>query len=447
MALQVARLLLQRDRYLGRLRSRYGDMFSLRVPGLGDVVVVTDPELIRLTLTGDPEVLEAGEGNEPLEVVLGDRSLLLLDGAEHLSQRKLLLPPFHGANLARYRELIGELADQALDRMPVGPPFALLPHMQALTLEIIMRVVFDISDRERLEELRPLLRRLLRLVTSHQAIPRYVFRRAGTMRVWRSFHRVAAEADRVLLAEIARRRADPDLDQRTDILAMLLRARYEDGTGMSDRALRDQLMTLLLAGHETTANALAWTFERLVRSPEALAKLTEEARHGEGDAYAAAVVTEALRVRAPVPFIARRLTRPFELGGYTIPPGTRIVPLILTVHHRGDLYPEPYRFRPERFLDSRPDTYAWLPFGGGIRRCIGASFATLEMKEVLHRLVRRGTFAAPARRGERGMLHAVFFRPARGGRVVLEHREPRPEPAPLQATAVEPAADPPVPVP
>ena len=188
MALQVARLLLQRDRYLGRLRSRYGDMFSLRVPGLGDVVVVTDPELIRLTLTGDPEVLEAGEGNEPLEVVLGDRSLLLLDGAEHLSQRKLLLPPFHGANLARYRELIGELADQALDRMPVGRPFALLPHMQALTLEIIMRVVFDISDRERLEELRPLLRRLLRLVTSHQAIPRYVFRRAGTMRVWRAFH-------------------------------------------------------------------------------------------------------------------------------------------------------------------------------------------------------------------------------------------------------------------
>src|SRR5207244_248934 len=163
--------------------------------------------------------------------------------------------------------------DQALDRMPVGPPFALLPHMQALTLEIIMRVVFDISDRERLEELRPLLRRLLRLVTSHQAIPRYVFRRAGTLRVWRAFHR--------RVAEIARRRADPDLDQRTDILAMLLRARYEDGTGMSDRALRDQLMTLLLAGHETTANALAWTFERLVRSPDALAKLTEEASHGE----------------------------------------------------------------------------------------------------------------------------------------------------------------------
>jgi cytochrome P450 len=206
-------------------------------------------------------------------------------------------------------------------------------------------------------------------------------------------------------------------------------------------------MTLLLAGHETTANALAWTFERLVRSPDALASLSEEARTGESDAYAGAVVTEALRVRSPVPFIARRLTRSYELGGYTIPPGTRIVPLVLSLHLRGDLYPEPYRFRPERFLDARPDTYAWLPFGGGIRRCIGASFATLEMKEVLHRFVRRGTFAAPARRGERGMLHAIFFRPARGAWVVLTHREPRPEAAQVGATSAEPSANRPVPVP
>jgi len=424
MGLQVARLLLQRDAYLGKLRRRYGDLFSLRVPGIGHVVVVTEPELIRQVLTGDPTVLEAGEGNEPLALVLGSRSLLLLDGAEHLSQRKLMLPPFHGANLERYRELMGQLSEEALDTWPVGRPFALLPRMQALTLEIIMRVVFDIQDSERLEELRPHLRRVLALVTSHQAIPRFVFRRVGGMRSWRAFHRALAAADEVLLAEIARRRADPDLEERSDIVAMLLRARDEDGHGMSDVALRDQLMTLLLAGHETTATALAWTFERLLRNPEPLARLEAEAREGEEDVYAGAVVTEALRTRPPIPFIARRLTRPFELGGYVIPRGTRIVPLILTVHHRRDLYPKAGAFEPERFLGTRPDTYGWLPFGGGIRRCIGASFATLEMKVVLHTVLRRARFEAVTPRPERGMLHAIFFRPTRGGRVVLAERAP-----------------------
>jgi len=422
MGLQVARLLIQRDSYLATLRRRHGDLFSLRVPGIGDVVIVTDPDLVRQVLTGDPAILEAGEGNRPLELVLGRRSLLLLDGAEHLSQRKLLLPPFHGTNLAGYRELIEELADHALDDLPLGQPFALLPHMQALTLEIILRVVFDIQDRERLEELRPRLRRVLALVTSHQVIPRFVLRRFGGMRTWRAFNRAVADADRLLFAEIARRRADPRLEERQDIMALLLRARDEEGNGMSDRALRDQLMTLLMAGHETTATALAWTFERLVRHPEAMARLTEEARAGGTDAYAAAVVTEALRARPPIPFIARRLTAPFELGGYEIPRGVRLVPLVVTVHHRGDLYPQPGAFRPERFLDARPETYEWLPFGGGIRRCIGASFATLEMKQVLHSLLRRGTFSASAQRSERGMLHAIFFRPSRGGRVILERR-------------------------
>jgi cytochrome P450 len=423
MLLQAWRLLVQREAYLPNLRRRYGDMFSLRVPGIGPVVVVTEPELVREVLTGDPQVLEAGEGNAPLGVVLGQRSLLLLDGADHLAQRKLLLPPFHGANLAQYRELIGELTEASMATWPQGRPFALLPRMQALTLEIIMQVVFGIHDRERLEELRPRLQRVLRLVTSFQAIPRYALRHIGGMRSWRAFHRAVADADRVLLAEIARRRADPDLEERTDIMALLLRARDEDGNGMSDEALRDQLMTLLMAGHETTANGLAWAMERLVRTPAALERLTEEAGAGDGDAYAGAVVTEVLRARPPVPFIARRLTRPLELGGYTIPARTRIVPLILAMHHRPDLYPQPAAFRPERWLDERPDTYAWLPFGGGIRRCIGASFATLEMKQVLHTVTRGGTFSAPPGAGvERGMLQAIFFRPDKGGRVVLEGR-------------------------
>ena len=408
--------------YVARWRERYGDLFTLHVPSIGCVVAVTDPELVKQALTGDPEVLEAGEGNRPLEIAVGPRSLLILDGTEHLSQRKLLLPPFHGAALDQYRDLIGRLADEALDRMPVGKPFGLLPRMQELTLEIIMQVVFGIEDERRLAELRPRLRRLLALATSPQIYPRYALRAVGGMRSWRSYRRAVTEADRLLLDEIARRRADPDLESRTDIVALLLRARTEEGEGMSDAAMRDQLATLVIAGHETTANALSWTFERLVRHPDALERLTEEAAAENGDAYAGAVVQEAMRVRPPVPFVARKLTRSFELDGHVLPAGTRVLPLIILIHDRADLYQDPHAFRPERFLDARPETYGWLPFGGGIRRCIGASFATLEMKEVLHRMVRRGDFAATSKRSERPFMRAIFFSPLRGGRVVLERR-------------------------
>jgi long-chain acyl-CoA synthetase len=415
------------------LRHLYGDVFTLRVPSLGNVVALTDPELVKQVLTADPAVLEAGEGNRPLGIVVGPRSLLLLDGPEHIEQRKLLLPQLHGAGLDRYSGPIGELAEEMLDRWPLDRQFPVLPHMQALTLEIIMRVVFGVEEESRLAALRPKLRRLLALARSREVYVRYLLRGVGGMRTWGSFRRVVAETDELLLHEIAARRADPELEQRDDILTLLLRARTEDGESLSDAALRDQLMTMLVAGHETTATGLAWALERLVRHPNAMDRLTDEAGSQDGDAYANAVVLETLRTRPPVPIVARRLTRPYELAGHRLPAGTRIVPLIVAIHRRADLYPpDPLAFRPERFLQARPETYNWLAFGGGIRRCIGASFATLEMKIVLRTMARRLRFAVAERRSEPPDVRAIFYVPRFGARVSIKRRLPRGKGLPRQ---------------
>jgi long-chain acyl-CoA synthetase len=421
------------------LRERYGDVFTLRVPSLGNVVALTDPELVKQILTADPAVLEAGEGNRPLGIVVGPRSLLLLDGSEHLEQRKLLLPQLHGARLDRYNAPIEELTEQVIDRWPLGQQFPVLPEMQALTLEIIMRVVFGIEEESRLAALRPKLRRLLSLARSREVYVRFLLRGLGGMRTWGRFRRLVAETDQLLMGEIAARRADPQLEQREDTLALLLRARTEDGEGLSDAALRDQLVTLLVAGHETTATGLAWALERLVRHPGAMSHLTDEAHNGDGDDYANAVVLETLRTRPPVPIIARRLTRPYELAGHRLPPGTRIVPLIVAIHRRADLYPpDPLAFRPERFLQARPETYNWLAFGGGIRRCIGASFATLEMKLVLHTMARRLRFAVAERRSEPPDVRAIFYVPRFGAQVSIERRLPRGADPPRLITAPKP---------
>ncbi len=418
------RVLREGESRLDDLRERYGDAFTLRVPTLGPVVALTDPELVKQVLTADPAVLEAGAGNRPLGIVVGRRSVMLLDGAEHLDMRKLLLPQLHGTRLERYSETIEELAEEMVDRWPLQRQFPVLPHMQALTLEVIMRVVFGVEDERRLQELRPTLRRLLALVGSRGIYLRYPLRRLGGISTWRSFQRVMADTDRLLGEEIAARRADPDLEQRDDVLALLLGARTEGGEPLSDAALRDQLVTLLVAGHETTATGLAWALERLTRHPEALRRLTEEATDATGEQYAIAVAHETLRTRPPVPIVARRLSRPFELAGYRLPKGTRVVPLIVTIHRRPDLYPDPRAFRPERFLEARPATYSWLAFGGGIRRCIGASFATLEMRIVLHTVARRLQLAAAERRSEPPDVRAIFYTPRYGAQISIERRLP-----------------------
>jgi cytochrome P450 family 135 len=400
--------LLGGQRFIEHCRRRYGATFTLRVVGIGTVVVLSEPEDVKATFQAGPDVLDAGAANRPISILLGQRSLLVLDGAEHLRQRKLMLPPLHGERLQLYRDLIDELAEAMIDRWPVGEPFAVLPEMRRLTLQIIMRVVFGSDEAE----LRERIAALMGFASSDETGVRYVLRRAGAVRFWRAFTDARARADELIYAEIARRRARPTGGD--DILSLLLGA-------MSDEEVRDELVTLLVAGHETTATGLAWTFELLSRHPLALARATAEARGGDGEErYAGAVVQEALRLRPPVGVMARKVRKPIVLAGYELPPGVRLVPAIPYVNRHPRIYPEPDAFRPERFLDGAPDTYAWIPFGGGIRRCIGASFAQLEMRRVLQAVLRRGELAHADGKPERAVRQSIVYPPRNGGRVVLK---------------------------
>ena len=409
--------------FIQRCVARFGEAFTLRIVGLGTIVVVADPADIKAVFTAGPEVLDAGSGNRPIEILLGRRSVLVLDGAEHMRQRKLMLPSFHGERLAVYRGLIDRLAEDSLDGWPLGTPFPLLPEMQRLTLEIILRVVFGVADPERHAALRERIRVLVGYAASDETGVRYVLRRFGALRAWRAFARAHAAADELIYREIAERRARPTGGD--DVLSLLLQARDEDGQPMTDVELRDELVTLLVAGHETTATGLAWAFELLTHHPAAMARLTAEARAGEEERYAAAVVQETLRLRPPVGVMARRVRRPIVLAGRELAPGVRLVPAIPVVNHNPRVYPQPESFQPERFLEHAPDTYAWIPFGGGIRRCLGASFAQLEMRRVLHVVLRRAALRAADPEPDRPVRRAIVYPPRAGARVVLESRGPR----------------------
>ncbi len=411
--------------FLEECRRLYGDWFTVRLARIGTFVFVADPAAIKEIFTGDPALLRAGQANAPLAPVVGSRSVLLLDGAEHLRQRRLMLPPFHGARMARYGELMAEITEAELDRWPLREPFPLRPRTQAITLEIILRVVFGVRDAARLEALRAALVALLAQSTSPATMLPWLRRDLGPFSPWRRFMRLRRRVDALIYDEIARRREDPALEERDDILSLLLQARDEDGEALTDRELRDELVTLLVAGHETTATALAWAFERLLRHPAALDRLTAEARDGgEDDPYAGAVVQETLRLRPPLPAVGRMLTEPAQIAGRPLPAGVRLAPSIYLVHRREDLYPEPAAFRPERFLDSPPETYGWLPFGGGVRRCLGASFATFEMKIVLRTILARARLEADDARPEPVRRRAIVLAPGREGRAVLVERAP-----------------------
>jgi cytochrome P450 len=403
--------------FMERAHGRFGDTFTVRLAQVGTFVFVSEPAELKRVFTAPPGLLRAGEANVRLEPVLGPRSVLLLDGAEHLRQRRLLLPPFHGERMGAYREEIRAVAARAAAGWPRGEPFALQPRFQAVTLEIILRLVFGVRDAGRLAALRRALVALLGAVSGPVALLPWLRRDLGPGSPWRRFLHARADADRLIFAELARRRVAPDLAERGDILSLLLAARHEDGTAMTDAELRDELMTLLVAGHETTATALAWAAAQLVRRPEALERLRAEARDGEGTTYAEAVTRETLRRRPPLPLVARAVHRPWTVGPWTVPPGALVAPCIYLAHHREESYPDPVAFRPERFLGRAPDTYAWLPFGGGVRRCLGASFAQLEMVEVL-RAVAATVDLRPTGDPEPVGRRAIILAPRRGARVV-----------------------------
>jgi cytochrome P450 len=402
-----------------RARRRYGDVFTVRLAQVGTFVFTTDPELLKAVFTTGPDKLRAGEANVALEPVLGSRSVLLLDGAEHIRQRRLMLPPFHGERLRAYEQLIAEIAADEIRRWPGGEPLVLQPRMQAVTLEVILRVVFGMDEGPRLVELRERLKKLLTVSTRPWALVPWLRRDLGPLSPWAQFLQVRDAVDDAIFAEVARRRDDPTLPERTDIFSMLMQARDEDGQPLTDRELRDELITLLVAGHETTATGLAWAFERMVRHPGGLDRLAgDDARE-----YADAVVHETLRLRPPIPIVARRVVNePFQLGEHEIPVGTMVAPCIYLVHRRADLYPDPYAFRPERFLERPPETYSWLPFGGGMRRCIGASFAVLEMSTILRTVARELRLEPSGGGPELISRRAIVFAPSRGGEVVASVR-------------------------
>jgi cytochrome P450 family 135 len=404
-------------RMFASLRSRYGDVFTVRFPSFPPLVYVAAPDLVKRVFAGDPAVFHAGEANAMvLEPALGPHSVLTLDEGEHMRQRKLLLPPFHGESIRRYGEVIQEIAERDVESWPVGTTFALRPRTQRITLDVILRAVFGIRDPERFERARRLVDEFGRRSHAILLFPA-LRRRFGRYSPFARFERARDELDAFIYEEIAIRR--DDRAEREDVLSLLLGATHEDGTPMSDRELRDELVTVIGAGHETTATALAWAVERLVRAPRVLARLRESVARGD-DEYLEAVVKETLRTRPVITDVARRVTKPVEIDSYSVPAGTLVMPAIIAIHHRADLYPDPLEFRPERFLEGQGEGYAWIPFGGGVRRCIGASFAEYEMRIVLRTIFKRVDLRAPSAEPERLRPRNITMAPARGGRVVVE---------------------------
>ena len=413
--LQTARWLLRPISFMESCRRRFGEVFSVRFLGFrSPMVMLSDPEAIRALYTERAHQLPPGRGIALLPVV-GPRSVLLLEGAEHLARRKLMLPPFHGQRMRAYEATVAEVAERDLDGWPSGEPFAVHPRMQAVTLEVIVRAVFGVTDPARGAQLRELLRRLLDGTASFGLQFGFMLsRRFGGPDPLAGVRALRREIDVLLLAEIAERRGAGA--EGEDILSLLMAARFEDGEPMSDGELCDQLVTLLVAGHETTATALAWTLELLVHHPEILAELRADVDAGS-DAYLRAVIAEALRLRPVLPLAGRRLTSPLPVDGHVLPPGTDVTPSIWLAHTRAESYPDPFAFRPERFVDGGSPGYAWVPFGGGVRRCLGAAFAEMEMRVVLAAVVRRMDLAPASPRPERVARRNVTFSPRQGTRV------------------------------
>jgi cytochrome P450 family 135 len=417
-ALQTAIWSRQAQWMLEQSRARFGDVFTIRIAHEGNWVMVADPALVKQVFTGDPKIFHAGEGNQILRPILGDNSVLVLDEKPHIGQRRLLLPPFHGERMQGYERTMTEIAAREIDSWPTGCPYKLRPRMQAITLEIIIETVFGVHERERMDPLRAALREFLDLTTDPRFLLPVVL--AGPERIRRltPFRRRIDRVDELIHREIADRRRAGGLAEREDILSMLVAAEHEDGSPMSDAEIRDELLTLLVAGHETTATALSWAVERLTRHPEKLERLRTEVLAGE-DAYLTATIQETLRLRPVIVLVIRKLTEAVELGGYELPAGARVTPSIYLIHRDPRIYPDPHSFVPERFLDNPPGTYTWIPFGGGVRRCLGAAFAQFEMAVVLRELVARHQIE-PARPGsERPFRRAITETPRHDAEVVL----------------------------
>lgn len=423
-ALQATGWALRPLSFMDRCHRRYGEIFTLRVRRRRPWVFLTNPEHVKQVFTTAPELLRAGAGeaNQLLGPLLGASSVMLLDEPHHMSDRRRLLPSFHGKRMQGYGEMMAEVARQEIERWPLGEPFALWPRMQAISLEVVMRAVFGDVEGQRLESLRERLVELTQWVNDPRRLAMLAAVGQRSITASAHFRALMTPVETIVLEEVYRRRAAPSPDGQETILSMLERAHGADGSPMSDEKLRDELVTLLSDG--PTATSLAWVFERLLRHPDKLARLREEVLGGESEEYLDAVVKETLRLCPTVPVVMRLLAEPMQLGGYTIPAGTIVAPCVYLMHRRPDIYPQPRAFRPERFLEGSAGTYTWIPFGGGARRCVAASFAPLEMKRVMKVVLSEVELRPAVTRSEGPTRSSVSFAPDGGALVVAARSTP-----------------------
>ena len=407
---------------------RIGDAFTITfAPSGTKLAMFSDPDDVKAIFTAPADLAPSGAGSSPVAPVMGPSSVVTLVGPEHMRQRKLLLPPFHGERMRDYEEVIAQETRAEAASWPIGTPTPVHPCMRRITLEVILRAVFGVQA-DRMAAMRDAIGDLLAPAQT-AAIIRAALRPPTLERPGGRFGAALDRLDAVIYQEIARHRDAGDLHQRSDILSLLMLARDEDEQPMGDEELRDELVTLLLAGHETTATSAAWAIERLIRHPAKLDRLLQELDAGQDDSYMNAVISETLRVRPVVPLVVRVLQDEMQVGAYRLPAGTRVVPSIYLTNRSPAAYEQAKEFRPERFLESAPDSFSWIPFGGGIRRCIGASFAQMEMRVILGTILAELKPRAPrglrGRRGERTKRRAITLVPAAGARVVWERRGPR----------------------
>ncbi len=419
--LQSIALMRFRHRFVPAMHRRYGDVFTVRtVPKASPLVLFTRPEHAKEIFAGDPEVFHAGKGNAILGPIMGEHSLLLQDSGEHRRARKLLMPAFNGAALRRYQSVVSALAKEEVAAWTPGVPFRSLDRMNALTLEVILRVVFGVTDEGRLSQLRPLVNRTVDV--SPAVLLGWGYPLLQRFGPWRASVENQRALDEVMYAEIAERRASADLHERTDVLSQLLAVGSSEEDGLSDAELRDQLVTLLLAGHETTATALAWTLYELGRDGAQLARARSAAQTGD-DHYLEAVMKEAMRLHPVIPMVVRYLIEPATVGGHHLPQGANVAPSILIAHGREENFEEPEAFRPDRFLDGPVPANTWIPFGGGVRRCIGAGFSLMEGVAVLREVLSAYDIALPdGARPDRPKVRNITSVPRDGARVVVHPR-------------------------
>lgn len=403
-----------RHRFVPWLHRRYGDVFTVRLlPADRTTVYFAHPDAIRDIFAGDPDTFHAGEANSILGPVMGRHSVLLVDGAEHRRTRRLLLPAFSPGALDGYRDLVAGVAKAEVASWPRDTAFRSLDRMNALTLEVIMQVVFGVTDEDRLARLRPLVRDVVDV--SPAVLLGWAFPPLRRVGMWRRAAEGVRALDREVHDLVRDRRLAPDLDTRTDVLSRLIRV-DDGGDRLTDTELRDQMVTLLLAGHETTATALAWTLQELGSDARLTERAREAARTGD-DAWLEAALKESMRLHPVIPMVVRVLKRPATVGGVDLPEGTVVAASILLAHAREEAHPDPTVFRPERFLGRSPSPTTWLPFGGGVRRCIGAGFSLMEGTAVLREVF--ATYEVRAVAPETPRVRNITSVPRRGARLVV----------------------------